>query len=194
MRLFGPIYDYCLRLAGHVHAERYLYGVSLVEAIFFPVPPDFMLAPMTLAKPARWIRYAGFTTIVSIVGGLIGYLIGLFAIDVVMPWIERFGHGDTFKHVHELFALYGFWIVFVAGFTPIPYKVFTIASGAAQMALLPFLLGSLTSRGLRFFLVAGLIAWGGPKLAPQITKYIEIIGWVCAVLILGLIGWLYFRG
>ena len=191
MRLFGPIYDVCMRWAASKQAPRWLALVSTIESIFFPVPPDFMLIPMSIAKPENWWRYALLCTVTTVIGGLIGYALGYFAIDALQPWIERAGYAPRMAQVNELFALYGFWIVFVAGFTPIPYKVFTIASGAAHLALLPFVLGSVISRGLRFFLVAGLCAWGGPKLAPTIQKYIEAIGWIMAVLILGVIGWLY---
>lgn len=194
MRVFGPIYDRCLALSKHQHAPWYLGFVSAIESIFFPVPPDVMLAPMALAQPPRWWRFAAITTLASVLGGLIGYALGMFALDAVMPWIERAGKAETYLMVQGLFARYGVWIMFVAAFTPIPFKVFTIAGGAANMAVLPFVLACVIGRGLRFFLVAGLSAWGGPRIEPHLRRYIETLGWVVAVVILGVIAWLQWRG
>lgn len=190
MRLFGPIYDRCIALSRHRHAPWYLGLVSAIESIFFPVPPDVMLAPMSLAQPSRWWRLALITTLTSVIGGLIGYALGMFALDLVLPLIERAGKMDTYTLVRDLFARYGVWIMFVAAFTPIPFKVFTVGAGAASMAVLPFALASLIGRGMRFFLVAGLIAWGGPRFEPHLRRYIEVVGWVVAVLVLGGIAWL----
>lgn len=193
MKLFGPLYDRCRTLAAHPHAPWYLGVLSTIESIFFPVPPDVMLAPMALARPQAWWRYALLTTVTSVLGGLIGYALGYFAIEAVMPWIERAGHGGTYANVQGQFVKYGVWIMFVAAFTPIPFKVFTVAGGAAAMPLLPFALASLVGRGMRFFLVAGLIAWGGPRIEPHLRRYIEVLGWVVAVAILGVIAWLQLR-
>ncbi len=194
MRLFGPLYDRCLRWARHAHAVWYLGVISAIEAIFFPIPPDVMLAPMTLAWPARWLRYATVTTFASVGGGMIGYGLGYFALEALLPWIARAGYLDAYQLAHDQFARYGVWIIFVAAFTPIPYKVFTVGAGAAAMALAPFILASLAGRGARFFLVAGLVAWGGPRVEPHLRRYIEVVGWVVAVVILGAIAWLNIRG
>ncbi|MBW8312884.1 MAG: DedA family protein [Rhizobium sp.] len=193
MKLFGPLYDRCRTLAAHPHAPWYLGVLSTIESIFFPVPPDVMLAPMAMARPQAWWRYALLTTVASVLGGLIGYALGYFAIEAVMPWIERAGHAGTYANVQDQFVKYGVWIMFVAAFTPIPFKVFTVAGGAAAMPLLPFALASLVGRGIRFFLVAGLIAWGGPRVEPHLRRYIEVLGWVVAVAILGVIAWLQLR-
>lgn len=190
MRLFGAIYERCLRWAAHPHAERYLAGVSATESVIFPIPPDVMLAPMTLARPERWFRYALICTLASVLGGVLGYLLGAYALEAVMPWIERAGKRETFDQINALFETYGFWIVFVAGFTPIPYKVFTIASGAAGMGWLPFVLGSVVGRGGRFFLVALLIRWGGARLEASLRRYVEYIGWgVLVAVAIGLLVW-----
>lgn len=193
MALFGSLYDRCRRWAAHPHAPWYLGVISTIESIFFPVPPDVMLAPMTLAKPAQWWRLAALTTITSVIGGLVGYALGHFALAAVMPWVERAGMADTYAQVQRLFAQYGVWIMFVAAFTPIPFKVFTLAGGAAGMALLPFTVASLVGRGLRFFLVAGLVAWGGPRIEPHLRRYVETLGWLVAALILGAIVWVNIR-
>jgi membrane protein YqaA with SNARE-associated domain len=190
MRLFAPLYRRCLAWAGHRHAPYYLAGMSAAESTFFPVPPDVMLAPMTLAQPLKWLRFALICTTASVLGGLIGYLLGHFALEQVLPWIERVGYGPTFEHIQSLFARYGFWIVLVAGFTPIPYKIFTIASGAAGMALLPFVLGSMVGRGGRFLLVAGAIRLGGERLERILLRYIEWVGWGVVVVLAGLLIWL----
>ena len=194
MRLFAPLYDRVLAWAGHRHAQWYLVGMSASESIFFPIPPDVMLAPMTLARPQHWLRYAALCTLASVLGGLVGYALGYFALEAVQPWIARTGHLDTFHRVQALFDQYGFWIVFVAGFTPIPYKVFTIASGAAGMALLPFVLGSLVGRGGRFFLVTGLLAWGGAPLERVLRRYVEVLGWFTVLLLLAVLAWLRWHG
>lgn len=193
MKLFGPLYDRCRKLAAHRHAPWYLGFISTIESIFFPVPTDVMLAPMALARPDHWFRLGLLTTVTSVLGGVIGFALGYFAIEAVMPWLVRVGYDDTYAQVQALFREYGVWIMFVAAFTPIPFKVFTIAGGAAAMPLLPFVLASLVGRGLRFFLVAWVVAKGGPKVEPVFRRYIEIIGWVIAVLILGAIVWLNMR-
>lgn len=193
MRLFGPLYDRALRWARHRHAPRYLALLSASESVIFPVPPDVMLAPMSLARPRIWWKLALLCTVASVLGGLLGYALGHFALEAIWPWMLRMGWDDSFVRVQALFARYGFWIVFVAAFTPIPYKVFTIASGATGIAFLPFVLGSFIGRGIRFFLVAGLIAWGGEPLERGLRGHIESLGWAVAVLVLLAVAWLELR-
>lgn len=194
MKLFAPIYERMLGWARHKHAQWYLAAVSAAESSFFPIPPDVMLAPMSMAAPKKWRRFALICTVASVIGGLIGYGIGSFALEVAMGLIERFGYQEKFQHVTSLFEQYGFWIVLVAGFTPIPYKVFTVAAGASGMMLLPFVLGSLVGRGLRFFMVAGLMAWGGERLEGQVRRYIEILGWLGLLLAAIVAAYLMMRG
>ena len=190
MKIFSRLYDRALQWSRHPHAERYLAGVSFTESSFFPIPPDVLLAPMTLAHPERWWRLALITTVASVLGGLFGFLIGYFAIEAVTPLLHRVGYWGYFETAHDWFERYGFWAIFAAGFTPIPYKVFTIAAGAAQMSLLPFALGSLIGRGARFFLVASLVRWGGAPIEHHIRRYIDGIGWATlAALVVGLVVW-----
>lgn len=177
MRIFSHLYARVLHWSAHPHAERYLAGVSFAESSFFPIPPDVLLAPMTLAQPRRWWRLALLTTITSVLGGVAGYLIGYLALEAVTPLLHKVGYWHHFETASAWFEKYGFWAIFIAGFTPIPYKVFTIAAGAAHMALLPFLLGSIIGRGGRFFLVAGLVRWGGPRVESQLRRYVDVIGW-----------------
>ena len=170
MKIFSSLYDRALGWSRHPHAERYLGAVSFTESVVFPIPPDVLLAPMTLATPERWLRLASITTITSVLGGLLGYLLGWLAFDAVSPWLLRVGYMDEFEAAQAWFAIYGFWAIFLAGLTPIPYKVFTIAAGAAQMGLVPFVLGSVVGRGLRFFLVAALVRFGGAPIEQHIRR------------------------
>ncbi len=183
MRIFSTLYDRALRWSGHRHAPWYLGGVSFAESSFFPIPPDVLLAPMTLAQPRQWWRYAALTTMASVLGGLLGYLIGYFSLEAISPVLERAGYMPAYRAAHEWFDRWGFWAIFVAGFTPIPYKVFTIAAGAAHMPALPFVVGSAIGRGARFFLVAALVRWGGPGIEPHLRRHVDTIGWLCVVLI-----------
>jgi membrane protein YqaA with SNARE-associated domain len=181
MKIFSRLYDRALVWSRHPHAERYLAVVSFTESSFFPIPPDALLAPMTLAQPPKWLRFVLITTATSVLGGLLGYLIGYTALEAITPLLHRVGYWGHFETAHGWFARYGFWAIFAAGFTPIPYKVFTIAAGAAHMALLPFTLGSLIGRGARFLLVAGLVRWGGAPIEQHIRRYIDAIGWATLV-------------
>ena len=184
MKLFTRLYDLSLKWAAHRHAGYYLGGLSFAESSFFPIPPDVMLAPMTLAKPHKGIGYALLTTIASVLGGLFGYLVGYFAYELVEPVIIRFGYLERFQMAQQWFEEWGFWIVLIAGFSPIPYKVFTIAAGTLSLFLPVFLLASLIGRGSRFFLVAGLIIWGGERFERQLRQYVEWLGWFMVALII----------
>ncbi|CAG0911064.1 unnamed protein product [Cyprideis torosa] len=182
MTLFGPLYLTVLAWAAHRHAPRYLAALSFAESSFFPIPVDVMLAPMVLAKRQAWIAYALTATIFSVLGGVAGYLIGVFALELVQPWLD--GHLEQYEIIKQWFAEYGVWVVFLAGFSPIPFKLFTVTAGALGMPLIPFILTSLVGRGARFFLVAGLVAWGGDRLHNTLQRYVEFLGWA-AVLIVG---------
>lgn len=177
MRVFSRLYDWMLRASRHRHAPWYLALVSFSESSFFPIPPDVMLAPMSLAQPRRAWYLAGLTTLASVVGGALGYLIGVLLIDAVLPLIDRFGYRHGYETVVHWFGEYGFWAVLVAGFTPVPYKLFTIAAGANGMPFIPFMLGSAVGRGGRFFLVAALIRLAGPTIEQRLVHYIDVIGW-----------------
>lgn len=183
MRLFGPIYDRVLAWAGHPHARWYLGGLSFAESSFFPVPPDVMLAPMTLARPERWFQLAFLTTITSVLGGLAGYAIGYFALDLIEPWLRTSSYWQGYLEVHDWFEKWGFWAVLVAGFSPIPYKLFTISAGALGMFLPLFALASFVGRGARFFLVAWLIRLGGPAMESGLRRHVETLGWVTVGLV-----------
>jgi len=186
--MFKQLYNQVLTWAEHPKASRFLFGLSFAESSFFPIPPDVMLAPMCLAKPSKGFRFAMLTTLGSVLGGIFGYFIGLFAFDFIQPVIETLKYTEKLKHVNEWFAEWGFWAILIAGFSPIPYKLFTIAAGMLQMMFLPFIIASIVGRGARFFLVAFLVSLGGDGLRDQLNNYIERIGWaVTAVIVLGLL-------
>lgn len=194
MKIFSRLFDRALHWSRHPHAERYLAVVSFTESSFFPVPPDVLLAPMTLARPQRWWRLAALTTLASVLGGLLGYAIGYVALETVTPLLHRVGYWGHFETAHAWFERYGFWAIFAAGFTPIPYKVFTIAAGAAHMGLLPFVAGSLVGRGARYLLVAALVRWGGAPIEHHIRRYVDRIGWATlGVLLVGYVAWSLLR-
>lgn len=184
MRLFGPLYDLVLGWAAHPKARWYLGGLSFAESSFFPIPPDVMLAPMTLARPVDAWRLALLTTLTSVAGGILGYAIGYFALDLIEPWLVQAGYWEGYLQVREWFQTWGFWAVLAAGFSPIPYKLFTIAAGALAMFLPVFVLASIVGRGGRFFLVAGLIRWGGAPMEAHLRRNVEFLGWLVVGLLL----------
>jgi membrane protein YqaA with SNARE-associated domain len=183
MKLFSALYSRAMVWARHRHAPWYLGGLSFVESSFFPVPPDVMLAPMCLARPDRAWHLALLTTLTSVAGGLLGYAIGYFAIDALLPWLQASQYWPAYQKAVAWFGEWGFWAVFIAGFSPIPYKVFTIAAGGLSMALLPFTLASLIGRGARFFLVAGLMAWGGSRMEAALHRCVDWLGWATVALV-----------
>lgn len=187
MKLFSALYDRMMRWSKHPYAQRYLAVLSFAESSFFPIPPDVMLAPMSLAQPQRAWRYAALTTVASVLGGVAGYLIGLFAFELIEPLIRSAGYWGKYEQVHTWFEQWGFWAIFIAGFSPIPYKLFTISAGVLSMSLFPFILASAIGRGARFFLVAGLMVWGGERMERTLREYIDRIGWL--VILAAIIGY-----
>lgn len=184
MKLFEPIYSTILKWAKHKNAEKYLAGVSFAESSFFPIPVDVMLAPMVLADKSKAWRLAAITTLMSVIGGIFGYLLGAFFFETYGAQVLNYFHAhDTFELIKEKYAANGILIILLAGFTPIPYKIFTIASGVLSVAFLPFVFLSLIGRGARFFLVAGLIRLGGERLEETIHKQVEILGWGTLLLV-----------
>ncbi len=185
------IYERVLRLASHRHAPIYLGGISFTEAVIFPVPPDLLLIPMVLADKSKAWRYALLTTVGSVLGGLVGYLIGVFLFDTIgRVVIEFYGLGSYFDSMAEWYENYGIWIVLVSGFTPIPYKVFTIASGVFAMAILPFLLFSLIGRALRFFIVAAICLWMSDsvyKIMKRVSGPAMLV--ICTLVVIGFVFW-----
>jgi membrane protein YqaA with SNARE-associated domain len=184
MRIFSKLYARVMHLAAHRHAAAYLAGLSFAESSFFPVPPDVMLAPMSLATPQRAWFYAGLTTVASVLGGMAGYVIGLLAFDAVAPLLHKAGYWDQYLQARQWFSDWGFWAVLLAGFSPIPYKIFTIAAGVVVLSFPVFVLASLIGRGARFFLVAGLIRWGGARMDELLRSYADPVGWTLVVAVI----------
>jgi membrane protein YqaA with SNARE-associated domain len=188
MRLFSATYEKVMKWAEHRYAPYYLAGLSFAESSFFPIPPDVMLMPMSLAKTRQAWWFALLTTVASTLGGVLGYLIGAFAFDMVEPLIKELGYWQRYLDARVWFDEWGIWVVFLAGFSPIPYKIFTITAGVASMAFLPFVIASFIGRGTRFFLVSALMVWGGSRMEIMLRKYIDRIGWT--VIVIAVIGYL----
>lgn len=194
MKLFAPMYERVLQWSRHRLAERYLAAMSFAESSFFPIPVDVMLAPMCLAeRPKAW-RFAAIATVFSVIGGVAGYGIGLAGFELIQPWLETSHYWSAYETSRDWFDRYGVWVIFVAGFSPIPYKVFTIAAGVAALNLPIFIVASVIGRGARFFLVAGLIVWGGDRLEATLQSHVERIGWAVVLLVFAVIAWLMVRG
>lgn len=175
---FARLYQRCMQWARSRYAVHILALIAFIESIFFPIPPDVMLAPMAMAKPQRAVYYATITTIFSVLGGIVGYGIGVLAFPtIVEPFLQHMGYMAKYEMIHAWFVQWGFWVVFVAGFSPIPYKIFTVTAGLTGVGFLPFVFASVTSRGLRFFLVSILMAKGGPKLEQFIHDMLVRFGW-----------------
>jgi membrane protein YqaA with SNARE-associated domain len=185
MKLFTSIYNWTLKWAEHKFAPSILALLTFAESVFFPIPPDVLLAPMVLAKPEKAWRFASLTTISSILGGSVGYFLGYWMFEPwIQPLITNFGYQERFDVAMSWFGEWGVWVVFIAGFSPIPYKLFTVSAGFLQMAFLPFLLASAIGRGLRFFLVAGLIKLGGSTMEKNLRKWVDVLGWLFVALII----------
>lgn len=192
MKIFTKMYDACMRWARHKYAVYILGFVSFIESIFFPIPTAAMLAPMALATPHRALSLAGLATVTSVLGGIVGYLIGAFAFESwALPVIEQLGYLETYEKAVGWFAEFGVWVVLIAGFSPVPYKIFTLTAGALSMAFLPFVLASVVARAAQFFLIGGLIKWGGEPMQHKLRQYVDWIGW--GFLILAVIAYIIYK-
>ncbi|AVX03079.1 undecaprenyl-diphosphate phosphatase [Maritalea myrionectae] len=189
MLVIRKLYDWVLALGASKDAPKALGAISFAESSFFPIPPDIMLIPMVLSKRESAWRFALICTITSVVGGLFGYLIGAFLLEAVaQPILEFYGYWHKFEQFQEAFNEWGLLIVFVFGLTPFPYKVITIASGATGLNLPIFILSSIVARGLRFFIVAGLLYFFGPPIKEFIEKRLGLMFFLgCALLVGGFV-------
>ena len=165
------LYDWCIGAASKPYATWLLGAISFAESSFFPVPPDVMLIPMSLARPDRAYRYAAICTLTSVAGGILGYLIGAVLYDSVGQWVvHTYGYGDKIEAMREAYREYGVWIILLKGLTPIPYKLVTIAAGISAFNLPLFILLSVVTRGVRFFVIAFLLHRYGDQARHIIEK------------------------
>ena len=178
------LYEYVLKLANHAKAKYYLFFLSVAESSFFPIPPDVMLLPMCLSNPKKAWKFAFITTVGSVLGGIIGYLIGVYAFGFIEPYLYDWGYMSAYERAVIWFEEWGFWAIFIAGFSPIPYKVFTIAGGALLMPILPFILASIIGRGARFYLVALFVIMFGKQADDLIRKHMGKLVWGMVLLII----------
>lgn len=200
MKLFGPLYERTLSWARHRHAPAMLTGLSFAEAVVFPVPPEVMLAPMSLAQPRRAFWFATLSLVGSLFGAMLGYMLGHFAYELVKPLFTALGWIDKIEaqvsYLREIAAQSpwkAFWLLVIAGFTPIPLKIFTWASGIVGVPLLPFLASMFIGRGKRVYLIAFAIRLGGERAEATLRRYIEPIGWAAMLLLTALLAWLVWR-
>ncbi|MEM8555529.1 MAG: YqaA family protein [Pseudomonadota bacterium] len=185
--MLRALYDWTLSLAGHRHALWALAIVSFVESSVFPIPPDILMIPMIIAAPRKAWLIAGVCTISSVLGGLLGYYIGYALFDVVgQPVLEAYGKMDLYNELKLTYdSDVGFWAVFVAGITPLPYKLFTILSGTLQFSVVPFVMASIVARGLRFFIVAALLWKFGEPIRDFIEKRLGLMFILFVALLIG---------
>ncbi len=179
-------YDYMLKLAGNKNAVYYLAMVAFIESSFFPIPPDIMLIPMVLAMPKKAYRIAAVATVASVIGGYFGYLIGVYAFDLIAkPLLTFYGYMEQFDVFRGYYHKWGAWIVFGAGITPFPYKVITIASGVVHLNICVFGLASLVARGIRFYLIAWLLKQYGAPMKIFIDKHLGKLSVLFLLLLIG---------
>jgi len=180
------LYDWCIAAADKPHALWIMAMISFAESSFFPVPPDIMLIPMSLARPQKAWLYAFVCTVTSVAGGVVGYAIGALLYDSIGKWlIGLYGYGDQVATFRAAYADYGAWIIVLKGLTPIPYKVVTITSGFADYNIWLFVLFSFIARGGRFFIVAVLLTLYGDVIRAQIEKRLGFWVAVGTVLLIG---------
>jgi membrane protein YqaA with SNARE-associated domain len=200
MKVFGPMYERALAWAKHPRAPAFLTGLSFAEAVVFPIPPEVMLAPMSLSQPRRSFWFATLSLLGSLVGAVVGYLLGHYAYELIRPlfealgWIERIdAQVQYLRDVAAQSPWKAFWILVIAGFTPIPLKIFTWAAGVVGVPMLPFLASMAVGRGKRVYLIAAAIRLGGERAERALHRYIEPVGWGASALLVVGIGWLAFR-
>ena len=180
------LYDWTMTLAGHRRATSALAAVSFIESSVFPIPPDVLLIPMVLADRAKAFRIAFICTVSSVLGGMLGYGIGVFLFEEIgRPMLEFYGYGPKFTDFQGKYNEWGAWVVFIAGVTPFPYKVITILSGVTSLDLFVFTVASIAARGLRFYIVAGLLWKFGEPIRDFIEKYFGLLFAAFCVLLVG---------
>jgi membrane protein YqaA with SNARE-associated domain len=184
--VFRALYDWTLRLAHHRHAVRSMAAVSFAESSFFPIPPDVMLVPMILARRDQAYLIAGVCTVASVLGGILGYVIGAFLFEsLARPVLELYGMMSRFEASRAWFDQYGTAVILVKGLTPIPFKLVTIASGAFTFSFPVFVVTALITRGFRFYLIAWLLRRFGEPVQEFIERRLNLIGWAVLIALIG---------
>ena len=184
--MIRKLYDWTLSLAGHPRALWALAVIAFVESSFFPIPPDVLMIPMIIAAPTRAFRIAAVATVASVLGGLFGYAIGALLFETVgQPILDFYGKADAFDSFATRYNDWGAWAVLIAGVTPFPFKVITIASGATGLSLPVFILSAILARALRFFVVAALLWKFGPPIRDFIEKRLGLMFAIFCVLLIG---------
>jgi len=190
---FKKIFEYLRRLKAWVegyaekpHAQWALFLIAFAESSFFPIPPDVLLIAMAVSVPAKALRYALICSVGSVLGGVFGYFIGWAFFEAAgQPILQFYGAMEHYAKVQELYSEHAFWAILAAGFTPVPYKVFTIAAGAFEISLTTLIAASVIGRSARFFLVAGLFYFFGAPIKRFIDKYFEILTILFLVILVG---------
>ena len=184
--MLRALYDWTMNLAASRHADKALAVISFVESSVFPIPPDTLLIPMVLSERSKAWWYAFVCTVASILGALLGYAIGALLFEAVaQPILNFYGYGERFQQFAEKYNEWGAWAVLVAGVTPFPLKVITIASGATKLSLAVFVVASIVARGARFFIVAGLIYYFGPPVREFIERRLGLVFTVSLAVLIG---------
>ena len=184
--MLRALYDWTMNLAASRHAAKALGFVSFIESSVFPIPPDALLVPMVLSERARAWWYAFICTVASVLGALLGYAIGALLFDAVAePILKFYGYGEKFQAFAGKYNDWGAWAVLVAGMTPFPFKVITIASGATKLSLPVFIIAGIVARGLRFYIVAGLVYYFGPPVREFVEKRLGLVFTVSLALLIG---------
>ncbi len=180
------MYDWAVAQAQTKHAVWTLAIVSFAESSFFPIPPDAMLVPMCLAERRKAFMFAAVCTVASVIGGIAGYAIGYFLIESIGQWIiNLYGYDDALAQFQHTVQEYGVWFVLIKGLTPIPYKLVTIGAGAGSMALGPFIIASIITRGVRFFAEAALLWYFGPPVKAFIERHLTLVSWAFLIALAG---------
>ncbi len=188
--LHRHLYNWVIHFADTRHGATALFVLSFAESSFFPVPPDVLLAPLTLGAPKKWFRFALACSIASVLGGILGYCIGMFLWGQISEWVfaNLGGIGltpENFAKFEAWYAKWDFGMVFACGFTPLPYKLCTISAGIARISFAGFLVASTLSRSARFFIVAGLFGWKGEEIRPFVEKYFNWLSLAFVILLIG---------
>jgi membrane protein YqaA with SNARE-associated domain len=183
--MLRKLYDWVFSLARHRHATPALAVISFAESSVFPVPPDVMLAPMILARPEKAYFYAGVCTAASVLGGMLGYLIGYYLGDLGESLLRLTGHAGGRLEFEHWFDRWGIWVILIKGLTPIPYKLVTIASGLAHFSFPVFIAASVVTRGARFFIEAWVLKRWGPAMLAMVEKRLALWGAIAVVVLVG---------